>query len=102
MIAKLEWISSNMEQNIQQLQTPTIGATINKKPTQQNHRLRADSSLSHQGTYMHFTGTKSLPISAVFEVQEMFSSHGSQIWLYWVCSCELIFSATTITPLSTS
>ena len=28
---------------------------------QQNHRLRTDSSLSHRGAKMHFTGTKSSP-----------------------------------------
>ena len=33
MIAKLEWISSNVQQNIEQLQTPTMGVTINKKST---------------------------------------------------------------------
>ena len=44
---------------MEQLQTPTMGVTINKKSTttepqtksqqQQNHRLRTDSSLSHRG-----------------------------------------------------
>ena len=38
---------SNIQQNIEQLQTPTMGVTINKKSQQQNHRLRTDSSLSH-------------------------------------------------------
>ena len=33
MIAKLEWILSNVQQNIEQLQTPTMGGTINKKST---------------------------------------------------------------------
>ena len=31
MIATLEWTYSNAQQNIEQLQTPTIGVTINKK-----------------------------------------------------------------------
>ena len=31
MIAILEWASSNVQQNIEQLQTPTMGVTINKK-----------------------------------------------------------------------
>ena len=31
MIAILEWTSSNVQQNIEQLQTPTMGVTINKK-----------------------------------------------------------------------
>ena len=33
MIAILEWSKSNVEQNIEQLQTPTMGVTINKKST---------------------------------------------------------------------
>ena len=33
MITKLEWAESNVQQNIEQLQTPTIGVTINKKLT---------------------------------------------------------------------
>ena len=31
MIAILEWTSSNVQQNIEQLQTPTMGVTINEK-----------------------------------------------------------------------
>ena len=34
MIAKLEWALSNVQQNIEQLQTPTMGVTINKKSTE--------------------------------------------------------------------
>ena len=33
MIAILEWTLSNVQQNIEQLQTPTMGATIDKKST---------------------------------------------------------------------
>ena len=33
LIAILEWTSSNVQQNIEQLQTPTMGVTINKKST---------------------------------------------------------------------
>ena len=33
MIAILEWTQSNAQQNIEQLQTPTMGVTINKKST---------------------------------------------------------------------
>ena len=33
MIAKLEWTESNVQQNIEQLQTPKMGVTINKKST---------------------------------------------------------------------
>ena len=31
MIAKLEWTKSNVQQNLEQLETPTMGVTINKK-----------------------------------------------------------------------
>ena len=33
MIATLEWTQSNAQQNIEQLQTPTMEVTINKKST---------------------------------------------------------------------
>ena len=33
MIAKLEWAQSNVQQNREQLKTPTLGVTINNKPT---------------------------------------------------------------------
>ena len=33
MIAKLEWRQSNAQQNIEQLQNPTMGVTINNKST---------------------------------------------------------------------
>ena len=33
MIAILEWTQSNVQQNIEQLQIPTMGVTINKKST---------------------------------------------------------------------
>ena len=33
MIATLEWTQSNVQQNIEQSQTPTIGVTIHKKST---------------------------------------------------------------------
>ena len=32
-IAKLEWTQSNAQQNIEQLQNPTMGATINNEST---------------------------------------------------------------------
>ena len=37
MIAILEWTQSNVQQNIEQLQTPTMGVTINKKSTTTEH-----------------------------------------------------------------
>ena len=42
-IAKLEWTQSNAQQNIEQLQNPTMGV----HQQQQNHRLRTGSSQSH-------------------------------------------------------
>ena len=33
MIAKLEWTQSNAQQNIEQLQNPTMGETINNELT---------------------------------------------------------------------
>ena len=33
MIAKLEWIQSNAQQNIEQLQNPTMGVTIKNEST---------------------------------------------------------------------
>ena len=33
MIAILEWTQSNVQQNIEQLQTPTMGVTINNMTT---------------------------------------------------------------------
>ena len=33
MVAILEWTLSNVQQNIEQLQTPTMGVTTNKKST---------------------------------------------------------------------
>ena len=33
MIAKLEWPQSNAQQNIEQLQNPTMGVTINNEST---------------------------------------------------------------------
>ena len=33
MIAKLEWTLSKVQQNIEQLQTPTMGVAINKEST---------------------------------------------------------------------
>ena len=33
MIAILEWTQRNVQQHLEQLQTPTMGVTINKKST---------------------------------------------------------------------
>ena len=77
MISTPEWTQSNAQQNIQQLQTSTMGVTINKKSTTTEPQLRTDRSPSHRGP-------KCTPLaptldSAVVEVQEMFSSHGGHL-----------------------
>ena len=41
-IAKLEWALSNVQQNIEHLQTPTMGITINKKSITTEPPLRKD------------------------------------------------------------
>ena len=41
--------SSNAQQNIEQLQNPTMGVTINIESTTTDHHLKTDSSQSHQG-----------------------------------------------------
>ena len=70
MIAILEWTQKNVQQNIEQLQTPTMGVTINNQQ-QQNHRLRTDSSLSHRGGLNAFYRYQIFALdSAVVEVQE--------------------------------
>ena len=46
---KTRMTQSNVQQNIEQLQTRTMGVTINKSQQQQHNRLRTDSSLSHWG-----------------------------------------------------
>ena len=57
MTAILEWTQSNVQQNIEQLQTPTMGVTINKKSTTTeppmlfgfNHKLKTTSIAKLQG-----------------------------------------------------
>ena len=44
-IARLDWTQSKTQQNMEQLQNPTMGVTTNQQ--QQNHRLRTDSGLSY-------------------------------------------------------
>ena len=68
-IAILEWTQSNVQQNIEQLQTPTMGVTINRKSTKAEPLPYNGSSLSHWvggGAKMHFTGTESLPQILLF------------------------------------
>ena len=80
MIAILEWKLSNVQQNIEQLQTSTMGVKINKKSTITEPPLRTDSSLNHGGgggvlNAFYWCQIFALDSAAV-EVQEMFSSHG--------------------------
>ena len=67
-----------------------MGVTISKGQQQQNHRLSTDSSISHRGGGGWGGGGGGLNAfywcqifaldSAVVEVQEMFSSHGTCLW----------------------
>ena len=57
MIAKLEWTQSNAQQNIDQLQNPTMGVTINNNRTTALERTVAKAT----GGLIDFTGTKSSP-----------------------------------------
>ena len=62
--------------------TDSHNGSNNKQKTyqQQNHRLRTDSSLSHQGGLNAFYWYQIFALdSAVVEVQEMFSSHGGHL-----------------------
>ena len=72
MIVKVEWTQSNAQQNIEQLQNPTMGETINMNQQQQNHRPRTDSS---QRLKCIVPAPNPALDSAVVEVQKMLSSH---------------------------
>ena len=71
---------SNIQQNIQQLQTPTIGVTINKKstttepPPQNGQQPKPPGGPNAFHRHQIFA-----PDPAVVEVQEMFSSHGGHL-----------------------
>ena len=63
------------QNGIEQLQTPTMGVTINKSQQQQNHRQpRPRGGGGFNAFYCYQTFALD---SAVVEVQEMFSSDGS-------------------------
>ena len=65
MIAKLEWTQSNAQQNIEQLQNPTMGEIINSESTINRttalERTTAKGTGGGGGALMHFIGTKSSP-----------------------------------------
>ena len=82
MIAILERTQSKVQQNIEQLQTPTMGVTRNKKSTttkpppssRQQPKPLGVGGLNAFYWYQIFALD-----SAVVEVQEMFSSHGGHL-----------------------
>ena len=83
MIAKLEGAQSNVQQNIEQLQTHTMGVTINNKSTKTEPPPKNGQQPKHRGgggggglNAFYWYQIFALD-SAVVEVQEMFSSYGS-------------------------
>ena len=46
MIAKLEWTQSNAQQNIEQLQNPTIGVTTNNNKNNKSPPLQFNNSIT--------------------------------------------------------
>ena len=80
MITILEWTQSNVQQNIQQLQTLTIGVTKNKKstttepPPYNGQQPKPPGGLNAFYWYQIFALD-----SAVVEVKEMFSWHGGHL-----------------------
>ena len=46
MIAILEWTLSNVQQNIEQLQTPTMGVTINTEKVNNNRTTALERTLA--------------------------------------------------------
>ena len=54
MIAKLEWTLSNAQQDMKQLQTPTMGVTINNKQIQ---RINAPRHFMFVFEYMSYHET---------------------------------------------
>ena len=80
MIAILEWTQSNVQQNIERLQTLTMRVTINIKstttvtPPQNGQQPKPLGGLNAFYWYQIFALD-----SAVVEVQEMFSSHGDHL-----------------------
>ena len=83
MIAKLEWTQSNAQQSIKQLQTPTMGVTIDKKstttepPPLKGQQPKPPGGGGSGGLNAFYWYQIFALDSAVVEVKEMFSSHGS-------------------------
>ena len=81
MIAILEWTLSNVQQNVEQLQTPTMGVTTNKTSTttEPSSPLNGQKPKPPGGLNAFYWYQISALDSAVVEVQEMFSSHGGHL-----------------------
>ena len=80
MIAILERTQSNVQQNIEQLQTPTMGVTINKKSTTTESPPKNGQQPKPPGGFNAFYWYQIFALdSAVVEVQAMFSSHGGHL-----------------------
>ena len=83
-IAKQEWTQNNAQQNIEQLQNPTMGVTINndstttEPPLQNGHQPK---SLGGGGGLNAFHWHQIFALdSAVVEAQKMLSSHGGFLY----------------------
>ena len=77
MVAKLEWTQSNAQQNIKQLQNPTIGLTINNKSTTTEPPPKNGQHIKPLGGSNAFYLYQIFALdSAVVEAQTMLSSHG--------------------------
>ena len=80
MIAILERTQRNVQQNIEQLQTPTMGVTINKKSTTTEPPPLSGQQPKPPGGLNAFYWYQIFALdSAVVEVREMFSSHGGHL-----------------------
>ena len=80
MIAILEWTQSNVQQNIEQLQTPTMRVTINKRSTTTEPPPKNGQQPKPPGGLNAFYWYQIFALdSAVVEVQEMFSSQGGHL-----------------------
>ena len=71
MNAKLEWMQSNAKQNIKQLQTSTMGVTINNESTTTESPPQNGQQSKPLGGLNAFTGTKQIFVldSAVVEAR---------------------------------
>ena len=77
MVAKLEWTQSNAQQNIEQLQNPTIGVTINNESTTTEPPPKNGQHIKPLWGSNAFYLYQILALdSAVVEAQTMLGSHG--------------------------